>query len=211
MDFDRNNMFPLLYQTVANEGSGDIVTMKRYVQPFFYAMFPQIYYDDHSDRLTLTFWNNIKVYANGPQEKFGYRPFYATSSTYYEIYNVISADDTTVETGTGRRALFCTTGTKFTGNFNTDIIFNTKHSNAVRTYGVKELYLFDKPRIVFIPDDSTAEPVVDIGATGGLSDHMHLKELDGGSAHSSLYPTTDAEVTDSGLIHVISADLLSGI
>lgn len=161
--FDKNAIFPVLYREDPN---ADPIVFK----PIFFAMFPHVIYDKITDKIYLTFWNNVKEHTGGPQESFAYRPFYNTDDTgdkNYQIGSVISIDDTTASTGTYRRALFACEGSYTKYWWNCELKFGGNTYNSDRDYYQQGAYIFNKPIIAFLPEDSTDNIVVDIGAGGG--------------------------------------------
>jgi len=207
INFDRNNFFPLLYMVTIYNTEDE--KYERFFRPLYFSMYPQIEYSKTSDKLTISYWANIQPYDDTTVlDKFSYLSFKSSTYTDYEVGNVISADDATVTPGAFKRALFMTTGQKISGWFNSDIVIEGSHSNEAQAYSYQEIYLFDTPRIVFVPTDATDEVVIDVGGTGSLGTHRHFYEGDGGVAGSTLYPSTAEEVTDSGLLHIIPSELI---
>ncbi len=215
--FNKNKLFPVLYKNQVSQNSVN----QNYLKPIYFAMFPAVNYDKKSDLVHLTFWANVQEHDDTKcLEKFAYTPFEDSTLTNYEIGNVISSDNTTITAGNYKRALFLTVGKKISAYYNANIIIDENESNAGGTvsnisqdnYYLKTMYVFEKPRIVFVPKDTVSEVVIDVGGTGSsdFQNHIHLSQQDGGMAFSTLYPATDEEVTDSGIIHIIPPELIEG-
>jgi len=183
-NLNKNNLFPVLYSEdgtidVTPEGESQSQSYElQKLKPMFFAMYPNIEYDKITDKVYMTFWNNVKEVedydADNPPayEVFQYRPFNDTdpsNDVVYEIASVINSEETSATSdGTSRRALFACEGTLVENFFNHNIKFGDNEFNDDRDYFLKETYIFTKPIIVFLPHDGEdGQIVVDIGAGGG--------------------------------------------